>query len=286
MVNLELYKIFVKVAQEENITRASELLNISQPVVTTHIKNLENILGVKLFNRTNKGLMLTEIGLNLYNDIKDSVQLLDRMYNKYGKARCINLDAHAIFLKKIFNKSLINYYNIFPQIKINIQDENILESMSKLSSGEIDIILSKKHSLKLDDKIDYIKLGELHDIFVVNKNSNYKNTFIDENTLYELPFYTPSKNSGTTKHFFEETTLQIQKFKNITYTEHGLLIDLLTNTDVIALITKEFIQEELNTGEFIQLKTNITISPIEYGIYINKNNTFKELNDFIKIIKE
>ena len=61
MVNLELYKIFVTVAKFQNITKASEKLNISQPVVSTHIKNLENILGVNLFNRTNKGLELTKI---------------------------------------------------------------------------------------------------------------------------------------------------------------------------------------------------------------------------------
>ena len=41
MINLELYKIFVIVAKEKNITRASEKLNISQPAVTKHIKNLE-----------------------------------------------------------------------------------------------------------------------------------------------------------------------------------------------------------------------------------------------------
>lgn len=38
MVNLELYKIYVTVAKEQNITRASEKLNISQPAVTKHIK--------------------------------------------------------------------------------------------------------------------------------------------------------------------------------------------------------------------------------------------------------
>lgn len=47
MVNLELYKIFKIVADEENITKASEKLNISQPAVTKHIQNLENELGFK-----------------------------------------------------------------------------------------------------------------------------------------------------------------------------------------------------------------------------------------------
>ena len=54
MVNLELYKIFALVAREKNITKASEILHISQPAVTNHIKNLESDLNIKLFNRTNR----------------------------------------------------------------------------------------------------------------------------------------------------------------------------------------------------------------------------------------
>ena len=46
MANLELYKIFVEVADEKNMTRASEKLNISQPAITRHIKNLENELNI------------------------------------------------------------------------------------------------------------------------------------------------------------------------------------------------------------------------------------------------
>ena len=51
MANLELYKIFIEVARQKNITRASQNLNISQPAVTRHIKNLENELNIVLFNR-------------------------------------------------------------------------------------------------------------------------------------------------------------------------------------------------------------------------------------------
>lgn len=56
MVNLELYRIFVIVAKEMNITRASKKLNISQPAVTKHIKNLENELGTILFNRNKRNI--------------------------------------------------------------------------------------------------------------------------------------------------------------------------------------------------------------------------------------
>lgn len=70
MINLELYKIFVVVANELNITKASEILNISQPAITKHIKNLENLLDTKLFERTNKGVALTRYRRKAISKIK------------------------------------------------------------------------------------------------------------------------------------------------------------------------------------------------------------------------
>ncbi len=54
MPNLELYKIFIEVANQKNITKASQILHISQPAVTRHIKNLESELNIILFNRTKR----------------------------------------------------------------------------------------------------------------------------------------------------------------------------------------------------------------------------------------
>lgn len=51
MANFELYKIFVLVAKEKNITKASEILSISQPAVTKHIQNLEREMNTILFTR-------------------------------------------------------------------------------------------------------------------------------------------------------------------------------------------------------------------------------------------
>lgn len=57
MINFELYRIFVAVADEENITRASEKLNISQPAITKQIKNLENQLSINYLNKKVRELL-------------------------------------------------------------------------------------------------------------------------------------------------------------------------------------------------------------------------------------
>ena len=61
---------------------------------------------------------------------------------------------------------------------------------------------------------------------------------------------------------------------------------MIKNEDIIGMIPKEYIQNEIDEGTFKILKTDFKISETEIGIYYNKNNKFKELEDFIKIIKE
>ena len=63
MVNLELYKVFYTVAKCGSLTKAAEELYISQPAVSQAIKQLETQLGGRLFNRTRKGMELTEPGV-------------------------------------------------------------------------------------------------------------------------------------------------------------------------------------------------------------------------------
>ena len=75
-MSIELYRIFKIVADEENLTKASEILHISQPAVTKHIKNLENELNVQLFKSSKYGMILNENGKKLYSQIKNSIDVL------------------------------------------------------------------------------------------------------------------------------------------------------------------------------------------------------------------
>ncbi len=63
-IALELYQLrtFVVVAECKNISKASLLLNVTQPAVSSHLKNLEDTLNLKLFTRSAGGVSLTEAG--------------------------------------------------------------------------------------------------------------------------------------------------------------------------------------------------------------------------------
>ncbi|MBQ6992057.1 MAG: LysR family transcriptional regulator [Clostridia bacterium] len=285
MVDLELYKIFKIVAEEENITNASKRLNISQPAVTKHIKNLEEALKVKLFERTNKGLKLTEVGKNIFEEITSPITILENIYKKYGGNKDIELGIHATMLNKLFSKPLSKYYETNESVKINITNNNSEEMLSKLEKQELDIVISKKVNSYTNKKIEFIKLGKMQDILVVNNTSDLLNKEIDENELKEKIFYMPRKTSITTINFFDSIGSNESEFSNVKNISYNAMLEIIKNTNGIGLVTKEYTEKELREKEISELKTTFKIKPIEFGIYINKENKFKELAILIKLIE-
>jgi len=83
MVNLELYRVFYTVAKCGSLTRAAEELFISQPAVSQAIKQLEGQLDTPLFNRTHRGMELSEQGgKQIFDIVERALGQLETAENK------------------------------------------------------------------------------------------------------------------------------------------------------------------------------------------------------------
>ena len=78
MMNYEELKTFIKLCEVKNFTKTAELLNMSQPTVSLHIKNLETEFQTQLFHRIRKQLSLTSTGEILLERAKQMTQLYDQ----------------------------------------------------------------------------------------------------------------------------------------------------------------------------------------------------------------
>jgi len=78
-MDLRILRYFLAVAEEGNITRASERLHVSQPALSTQLAALEDELGQKLFERGARGIELTEKGVALRRRADDLVDLAERI---------------------------------------------------------------------------------------------------------------------------------------------------------------------------------------------------------------
>lgn len=77
-MELRVLRYFLMIAREENITHAAQLLHVTQPTLSRQIQDLEAELGVKLFERSNHRIILTQDGLLLRRRAQEIVELADR----------------------------------------------------------------------------------------------------------------------------------------------------------------------------------------------------------------
>lgn len=282
MIDLELYRIFVIVAKEQNITRASEILNISQPAVTKHIQNLENLLNTKLFERTNKGLILTDIGRELYEELREPINTINKIDDKYSKVATINIGSHNHLLNKIFGNCINKYYLNYKDVNLNIKNFETDVMLDMLKKHELDIVFSKKVSDFKSNNIKYIKLGYLNDIFVASNNSKFKNKILRKDDLRKEIIYVPRTYAQTVARLKSLLEYEDLRLKNSSY---NTILELVSKTDAIGFITKEYVDnEKINKYNLIEIETEIQLHPVEFGIYLN-DNSFKELQEFIKMIE-
>lgn len=83
--NMELrtMRYFLAVAREENMTRAAELLHVTQPTLSKQLKALEDELGKKLFTRRSFSIQLTEEGMLLRKRAEDLVKMADKITTEF-----------------------------------------------------------------------------------------------------------------------------------------------------------------------------------------------------------
>ncbi len=288
MIDFELYRIFKIVAEQENLTKASEILHISQPAVTKHIKNLENELNVQLFTRSKYGMILTDNGKKLYLQIKDSVDILSRSDLIFNIHKDIKLGVHVNMPSRIYNNGISKFYEKDNNIVINIYRLNAASIFSMLEKQEIDLAFSKKYSDELYDtnKIKFISIGELHDVFVVNTNSQYLNKKLSKEDLRNITIYTLKKFSSAYQNLVKTLGYTSDEKININNIDYTGIIELLKFRDIIAVITKEYVEEKLENNELHLLDVGFSLTPSEYGVYYNVNNKYKELNNLIEILKD
>lgn len=111
MINLEWLRTFRAVYRTKSLSKASELINISQPTISQHIATLEAHIGQKLFLRKSKGVIETDEGRMLNNILSGAMTTLEeieyQIINKSSHLKCtvtIGISEHLYktFLCRLF----------------------------------------------------------------------------------------------------------------------------------------------------------------------------------------
>ncbi len=201
---------------------------------------------------------------------------------KYTNIKNINLGTHVTVFNKILGKNLSEYYKKYSDVTVNIDRSDLSEQLMKLEKQELDIVVAKKDDNYTNDKIQFIKLMDLHDILIVNSKYNEFSGKVSLEDLKDKIIYMPRKSSITTKNFFESIKNVSNHAIHFMCINYRTMLEMLKYDSNIGLVTKETVLDELNSKEIVQIATSFEIKPIEYGIYINIENKFRELKNLVQ----
>lgn len=288
MANLELYKIFIEVAKQKNITKASEKLHISQPAVTRHIKNLENELNVVLFNRT-KGMELTQSGQKLYDEISTAIDKIVEIDKKYSSSKEIVLGTYGTMLSKVLSGVIAEFYSENKDAKIITVTDNSKVLNFPENCEDFDIAVLKKYDEKEYDskKYKFISLGSMDYALITNNKSdlcNKKKVKIKD--LKDKIVYIPRGDSKSTFDFKEmlEKSGVNHELKRIDSITMAQIIQEFDNC--VGEANCLYLKNEIENGLVSVVDTEFKIPSNEIGIYYRRDNSSVELKNLIRIIKK
>ena len=159
-------RYFVAVAEEQNVTRAAARLFVSQPPLTRQIRDLEEELGVALFERTGKSIALTDAGRLFLEEARDCLARVDqavaRVRSFAGReAEVLNIGYAPSPTVEILPRIMKRLKEAYPGLKIQLHDHSSPEMLAGLREGSLQAALMVEPTrralsgLKFQPLIDY-----------------------------------------------------------------------------------------------------------------------------------
>lgn len=285
-INFELYKIFYEVALAGSISGGAKKLMISQPAVTQAIHNLEDELGGKLFIRIPKGVIFTNEGRELFEYVSMGIKYFVNGANKFSSLKeldsgVINIGATTTISECFLLPYLKRFHEMYPNIVINIVNDLSDNLISLLRNGSVDIVFTSYSDFKYKDvSINYI--CELNDMFFVGKG--YKKNFDSFEDIVNDGILVNKRPSVTRVNFdiFMDKNA-IDYVPKMEIVSHGLLVNLVKNNFGVGLLTKEFVENEIDRNLFY-VEPVVNIPKRKLG-YVLKNDFCASfaIKEFVKM---
>lgn len=251
-----------------SLSKCAETMNITQPAASHLLKNLEIHIGVPVFNRVGKKMILTNAGKVILNTAKDLLPRLDRckelLVNEIqGDNGLIKISTECVTSYNWFPSLLSSFEKKYPNVDIGIDVEATGNPIKFLLDGEIDFAIV----------IDPIK----------NKNLSYHELFSDE-ILLVIPngHYLQEKKYVTSKDFINENYfMYTEDFENNTVAKKILIPSNIKPKKVLKLQLTDAIIEMVDAGRGITTMSNWLLKPYLRNkqlkaVRITKNGMFRK----------
>ena len=285
-VNFQLYKMFYVVANNKSISKGAEELMISQPAVTQSIKMLEGQLGVTLFVRTKKGVILTDEGEELYKYVKEGMTYFVNGHNKVMSlkkldAGVLKIGASTSVTEHYLMPYITKFHDLYPNVEIKIVNLLTDVLLKELRNGNVDIVVGS-NSDYVDKDLEFYEISEVGEIFVSNKEINLSTEHIFKSNL--ILQTAPSVARNSFNEYVKKNNINLVPFMEVV--SHRLVTELVKSGMGIGVVTEEYVKDELGRTLF-KVNNDIKLPKRKLGYTLLKNSVPSyRVKAFINLLKK
>ncbi len=263
-ITLRQMEIFLEVAKIGHLTQVAQKFGLSQSAVSMSLKELESILGCKLFERVQKRLVLNEKGRAFFQEIEPLIYRLQDIEAEFmsmeNKGKLI-IGCSTTIADYIMPNIVCEYMHQYPEVKITLKIGNTAEIAQMTQNGMIDIgyiegEIACPYCIKTP-------IGKDELVVVTGDKSlaRKKEHFID--TLVDKKWILREEGSGTRSEFIKQldkVASDLNIYLELRHTE--AIISVLKEVDEsLSCVSKIAVRKALENGELFELK----IKGYEFG---------------------
>lgn len=276
-MTLQQLKYAVEIARRGSISKAAGHLFITQPSLSNAIMELENEIGITIFNRHNKGITISTEGAEFLGYAKQVIEQAELLESRYSNKKLVKQNfsvstQHYAFAVSAF-VNLIKEYNL-DEYEFTLRETKtyeIIEDIKNLRS-EIGIIYLNEFNSKIINKFlreNNLVFTELFKanphIFISSENPLANKKYVTLKELESYPYLSFEQGEYNSFYFSEEIQSTITHKKSITVSDRATLFNLLIGLNGYTISTG-VISRDLNGNNIIsvplKLKEKITVGYI------------------------
>lgn len=261
-MTLQQLKYVIEVANRGSMNEAAKRLFISQPSLSNAIKDLEEELGITIFNRSNKGISLSMEGAEFLGYARQVVEQAELLENRYLDAKpspqhfAVSTQHYAFAVNAFVNLVREHGHDEYELALRETKTFEIIEDVKSLHS-EIGVLYLNEFNSKVINKLldaanlkfNSLFTAEPH-IFISKNNPLAKQSVVTIDQLQHYPYLSFEQGEYNSFHFSEEILSTLSHPKSIRVNDRATLFNLLIGLNGYTISTG-VLSSDLNGNDII-----------------------------------
>lgn len=171
-------QILVAIAEHGSLRSAAVALGKSQPALTQALRQAESELGISIFNRTSRGVEVTELGERVLLRARTIATEMERLDEEVAQllgeqVGCVNVCLSPLAAVRVMPRALLQFRKAYPNIEVRLSSGLFPGALRPLREGRIDILIGPSPPTSMTTEISVEKLIKTEIEVVTSINSPY-----------------------------------------------------------------------------------------------------------------